>query len=155
MKQKKKIIPKEKAVFWLDNEGNWQNEHGRFEHPKIIRFFHASIQKDADGYFVCQTTETFEEKVYFRYEDTALFVFEIHFRDQIELVLNTGKTMILNPEQLAHRDDFLYLITPDHRIKFNQKTLISLSKHLEEKNGCLWLNFNDQRWKIKSLDQKG
>ena len=146
----KRIIEKEDAVFWLDKDGNWQNEHGRFQHPKLIRFFHSSIQKDDNGYFVSQTTDEFEEKVYFRYEDTALFVFDIDVGDaQVRLLLNTGEDMMLNPEQLVQKKDCLYVETLDHSIKFTQKTLVKLSAYMVEKDGVLGLDLNGKTWEIK------
>ena len=48
------VIPKENAVFRMDGNGIWHNEHGRFEHPKIINHFNRSIQKDEQGYFLSQ-----------------------------------------------------------------------------------------------------
>ena len=51
------IISKENAVFWMDNQGHWQNEHGPIEHPRIIKYFNACIRKDTSGYFVHQKTE--------------------------------------------------------------------------------------------------
>ena len=77
------IIPKENAVFRMDGNGVWHNEHGKIEHPKIIKYFHQSIGKDDRGYFVFQTTDEFEEKVYFPYEETAMFVFDILFKSMI------------------------------------------------------------------------
>ncbi len=146
---KKITISQEDAVFWLDKDGVWQNEHGKFEHPKIIRFFHSSIQKDAGGYFVCQKTDEFEEKVYFRYEDTAIFVFDFAVDDQIRLVLNTGQKIVLDPKQLIQQDDSLYVLTRDQRIKFTQRALIKLSKYLSEKDGILRLTLNGKIWEIK------
>ena len=32
------IVPKEEAVFWLDAYGRWHNEHGVFEHKKIVAY---------------------------------------------------------------------------------------------------------------------
>ncbi len=58
----------------MDANGIWHNEHGRFEHPKIINHFNRSIQKDDLGYFLSQMIdEAKEEKVYFPYEETAVF----------------------------------------------------------------------------------
>ena len=158
-----RIIHKEDAVFWMDKDGIWHNKHGRFEHPKLIRFFHASIQKDDHGYFVHQKTDEFEEKVYFRYEDTAIFVFDIQFDrppdnktgDQMVLCLNNGEKKVLDPEQLFQKDDALYVVTPEHWIKFTQKTLVKLSRHITEKEGVLWLTLQGNAWRIKSsLDGK-
>jgi len=136
-KPKEIIISKQDAVFWMDKNGDWHNEHGKFEHPRIIKYFNASIKKDAKGYYVHQETKDCIEKVYFRYEDTAVFVFDVRIKDDIILILNTGETMVFDPKQLVTRDDNLYLQTPDHRIKFKDRALIKISKFMEEKNGQL------------------
>ncbi|WP_022665578.1 hypothetical protein [Desulfospira joergensenii] len=136
------IIPKEDAVFWMDKNGLWHNEHGKFEHPKIIRYFHESIQKDERGYHLRQTRDGFLEKVYFPHEDTALFVFDIREdAKNLTLILNTGKTMILDPGQLVTRDDSLYVQGPDHRIKFAQNALVKISRFLapDRESLCLIL----------------
>jgi hypothetical protein len=131
------IIPKENAVFWLDKNGVWYNEHGKFEHPKIIAYFHKSIRKDDQGYHVFQVREGYEEKVYFPYEDTALFVFDM--KGTGTLVLNTTDTLPLDPSQLYTCSDNLYVQTPEHRIKFGQRALMKLARLLVEKDERLFL----------------
>ena len=71
------VISKDKAVFWLDKNGRWHNAHGKFQHQKIINYFHSAIKKDAKGYYLFQDRGDFREKVYFHYEDTPLFVVRI------------------------------------------------------------------------------
>ena len=131
------VIPKEEAVFHLDKNGFWRNEHGKFEHPKIIRYFHSAIGWDEQGYHVRQIRDGFEEKVYFPYEDTALFVFDI--KNSSTLVLNTTEELTLEPDQLFTRDDNLYIQTPAHCIKFAERALMKLSHFLVEKEGRLFL----------------
>ncbi len=107
-KLKVKVIPKEKAVFWLDKNGRWHNKDGTFEHKKIIKFFHSSIKKDKNGYYLSQDLGTHTEKVYFKYEETALFVFDIiKNKEEIILVLNTKKRIRLEPEKLFIKEDSL------------------------------------------------
>jgi len=136
-KKKQIIIPKEDAVFRMDKNGDWHNKHGKFEHPKIIRYFNASIKKDAKGYYVCQETDELIEKVYFHYEDTALFVLDIKTNEDILLILNNTDTIKLDPDQLFSRDDNLYLQTPEHQIKFKDRALLKISKFMDEKDGQL------------------
>jgi hypothetical protein len=131
------IVPKENAVFWMDKNGIWHNEHGKFEHPKIIAYFHKSIRKDDQGYHVYQIRDGCEEKVYFPYEDTALFVVDL--KDNHTLVLNTTDTLPLDPSRLFTRDDNLYIDTPEHCIKFGQRALMKLARLLEEKEDRLFL----------------
>lgn len=131
------VIPKEKAVFRLDKNGIWHNEHGKFEHPKIIAYFHKSIRKDDQGYHVFQVRDQCEEKVYFPYEDTALFVFDL--KETNTLVLNTTETIPLDPSRLFTRNDNLYMQTPEHCIKFGQRALMKLSRMLMEKQDRLFL----------------
>jgi hypothetical protein len=132
-------VPKEEAVFWMDKHGVWHNEHGRFEHPKMINYFNASIRKDEIGYHVYQLTDEFEEKVYFCHEDTALFVVDLTVGNGVELLLNNKTRMPLCPDDLYSRDDALYLRTPDHRIKFSDRALVKLSKFMEDKGDHLFV----------------
>ncbi|MBU8849166.1 MAG: MFS transporter permease [Desulfobacterales bacterium] len=135
--KKENIISKEDAVFRMNKNGDWYNEHGKFEHPKIIRYFNASIKKDKSGYYVHQETEDFIEKVYFHYEDTALFVIDIKENEDIILILNNKDTIKFDPGQLFVRNDNLYLQIPEHRIKFKDRALLKISKFIEEEDGQL------------------
>ncbi len=137
------VIPRENAVFRMDGNGIWHNAHGRFEHPKIIAHFNRSIQKDDQGYFLSQMIdENREEKVYFPYEDTAVFVVDITPRgnDTIDLVLNTSRQLTLDPETLFIKDDNLFLHTTDHLIKFNQHALTKIVRFLDETDLGMVLN---------------
>jgi hypothetical protein len=141
------IVPKENAVFWMDKNGIWHNEHGKFEHPKIIAYFHKSIRKDDQGYHVYQIRDGCEEKVYFPYEDTALFVVDL--KDNQTLVLNTTDTLPLDPSQLFTRDDSLYIDTPEHCIKFGQRALMKLARLLEEKEDRLFVVLDGKAHEIR------
>ncbi|MFZ1984511.1 MAG: MFS transporter permease [Desulfatitalea sp.] len=125
------VIPKEEAVFWMDRFGQWYNASGRFRHKKIIDYFNASIRKDELGYFVEQIRESVYEKVYFRYEDTPLFVVEASDGDPIELVLNTRETLLLLPDQLFIREDNLYQQRDGECIRFSDRVLLQLSAHID------------------------
>ena len=142
------VIPKEKALFWLDKDGRWQNEDGRFRHKKIIDHFHVSISKDADGYYVSRGKGGVLEKVYFRCEDTALFVFNIVETEKIILILNTRKRIKLNPAQLYLQHDNLYMIEDGEKIKFAEHALIKISKFIEEKGNKLIIKINGIKYKI-------
>ncbi len=144
------VIPREKAVFWLDGDGRWHNAHGPFQHKKIIDYFHASIQKDQNGYFLCQETDDRREKVYFRYADTALFVFDVIWDDSLLVVLNTGKNLPLQPKHLFVENDALYLRMGEDRIKFTQRCLMNLSDRLEIKDGTYFIQINQKKYKIAS-----
>lgn len=142
-------IPKEEAVFWLDAEGRWNNANGPFEHPKIRDYFHASIKRDENGYYVGQQRDAVYEKVYFRYADTALFVFGVKIgAKEIMLKLNTGMGLKLKPEDLLIRDDNLYTQTAQGLAKFNQRCLLEISKLLDEENGALFITIGNERFKI-------
>jgi hypothetical protein len=142
------VIPKEDAVFWLDKDGRWRNEDGRFRHKKIIDHFHSSILKDANGYFVSQQRGDCLEKVYFRYEDTALFVFDVICDPQIILILNTKRKILLNPDHLFLNKDNLYLMDGDDKIKFAEYALIKISNFIEENNGQFYIALSAKRYKI-------
>ncbi len=143
------IISKEDAVFWMDKNGTWHNEHGPFEHPKIIKYFHSSIHKDEQGYYVHQSTDQIEEKVYFNYEDTALFVYTLITVDkEIVLVLNTGQKLTLDPETLFAKDDNLYAQTPDHCIKFTTGALVKISDYLDDEGDTLVITVDGKTFPI-------
>jgi hypothetical protein len=132
---KEVVVPKENAVFWLDAQGRWHNKHGVFEHQKIIAYFHSAIRKDADGYHLFQEHGGHTvEKVYFRYEDTALFVFDISISsdsDKIRLILNTKEEIPLDPSVLFIRNENLYLDHDGHCIKFIDRAMLKLAPRLK------------------------
>ncbi|MDH3835857.1 MAG: MFS transporter permease [Desulfobacteraceae bacterium] len=135
-KEKKEVVvPKEKAVFWLDAYGRWHNEHGMFEHKKIISYFHSSIRKDAEGYYLFQKHDDHTiEKVYFKYEDTALFVFDVKAQndsDKIRLILNTKDEIPLAQENLFVQNDNLYMEHAGDRIKFIDRAMMKLAHRLK------------------------
>lgn len=147
-------IPKEEAVFWMDKNGVWHNEHGRFEHPRIIKYFNTSIRKDENGYHVYQVRDDCEEKVYFPYEDTALFVVDLVGTDEFVLVLNNTERMVLDPGQMVVRGDSLYVETAEHRIKFNDRVLLKLSRHMTETDDGLFITIGGSSFKIKEPVEK-
>jgi hypothetical protein len=131
------VIPMEEAVFWMDGQGRWHNHHGPFEHKKIIDHFNAAIQKDEDGYFVGQSHDGIYEKVYFPYQDTALFVTDLFWDEPVQLLINTGKRMDLSPELLFIRDDQLFYQKGNEIIKFSQHALTKISEKIEfSESGC-------------------
>ena len=72
------------------------------------------------------------EKVYFNYEDTALFVFDIISEDpDIFLLLNTRQTIKLQPRNLFIKDDQLYIQAEDDRIKFSERALAQMSRYID------------------------
>jgi len=140
--KKQNIIPKEQAVFWMDKDGTWHNEHGTLEHPKIIKYFNQSIAKDDQGYFLSQIINDVEEKVYFPYEETAVFVVDLVKKDAgIKLTLNILETIALNPEALYIKADALFMETDAHLVKFTQKALARMTSFLKETPQGLALNF--------------
>lgn len=139
------VIPKDKAVFWMDRFGRWHNDGGPFEHKKIIDYFNASIRRDEAGYFVVQTREAVREKVYFRYEDTPLFAVDMRGNDAIELILNTREVMPLSPRDLFVSKDTLYMRRGDERVRFTDRAMLKLSGHLDEADGRYWYVEGDHR----------
>lgn len=132
--KKEVVIPKEDAVFWLDAFGRWRNKHGVFEHRKIIDYFHSSIRKDADGYYLYQKREdNVSEKVYFKCEDTALFVFDLKIQQdpqEVRLILNTKDEILLVPEALFIQNEHLYMTYRGERIKFVDRATMKLFDRL-------------------------
>jgi hypothetical protein len=139
------VIPKEKAVFWLDENGRWHNVHGEFQHKKIIDYFHSSIQKDEKGYYLFQERDNLQEKVYFHYEDTALFVVDLIKDNDITLILNTKNQVKLKPKNLFTRNDNLYMRMGKEIIKFAERALMKISDVLE---------FSDEQYFIKVTGRK-
>jgi len=121
------IIPREQAVFWLDKDGRWRNEAGRFALKKIVRHFHESIARDEGGYFVTQMNNGRLEKVYFPYEDTALFAIDLDIKEPPTIRLNTGKRLPLFPESIFHSSENLYTRHGEEWIKFSERSLLKLA----------------------------
>lgn len=147
--RKQIIVSKEDAVFWMDKNGNWNNEHGKFEHPKIIKYFNSSIKKDESGYYVHQVTDEYEEKVYFSYEDTALFVVDVKEDEDIIFILNNNTTIKLGSGQLFIKEDSLYFQIPEHRIKFSSRALLKISRFMEERNGQLSFTIHGRNYPVE------
>lgn len=142
------VIKKEDAVFWMDAAGYWRNSGGKFRKKKIIDLFHQSIAKDDGGYFISRVRDGFLEKVYFRVEDTAFFVFEVLINDDIILVLNTGKHLTLDPGDLYVKDDHLYLVQDNERIKFSERAMVQIASIIEEAGNNLVINTKKGSFRI-------
>jgi len=131
------IISKEDAVFWMDGNGRWHNQHGEFEHKKVVAYFNRSIAYDADGYFVSQVRDGMLEKVYFPYQETALFAVDILLNDDILLCLNTGKQIPMDPKKLIIRKDNLYMYFENQIVKFTDRSMMKLSDLFDDTGGKL------------------
>jgi len=142
------IIPKERAIFWLDKNGRWHNAHGEFQHKKIIDYFHSSIQKDEKGYYLFQERGNLREKVYFHYEDTALFAVDLIKDEDITLILNTKKQLKLKPKNLFIRNDNLYMRLGQETIKFAERGLMKISDLLEFKDDQYLIKVKNRRYRI-------
>ena len=125
------VIPREKAVFRLDARGRWCNRHGVFRNRRICDHFHAAIRRDAAGYHLRQELPDRVEKVYFPYEDTALFVVRVALGDPVELTLNTRRQVALDPALLFVRGESLYLTLEGERVKFTERAMLSLAEAME------------------------
>ena len=131
---KEVVIEKEDAVFRMDGNGQWHNQHGRFQHKKVIDYFHTCIQKDEHGFYLTQERDKCIEKVYFPYEETAYFVFNVIAGDPITLVLNTKERLKLDPKGLCIKDDNLYLRHGEDIIKFTDRSMMKIASFLEERD---------------------
>ena len=147
-------IPKDKAVFWLDANGCWHNSDGKFRHKKIIDYFHSSIKRDPKGYHLYQAHENYIEKVYFHYDDQALFVFDVQKKDDTTLVLNTQKRIKLKPRKLFIKNDSLYMQLGDETIKFSEQGLMKIAPSLEEDGDLLFIRSKNRRYRIPTLEEK-
>ncbi len=142
------VISKEDAVFWMDENGQWHNEHGKFEHPRIIKHFNTSIKKDTKGFYVAQSTDQVEEKVYFKYKETAIFVVDLKQKDGLILILNTGRTARFDPKQLMVKNDSLFVRTEGCLIKFSSQAMVKISRYLKEEEGKLMFSLDGKSWPI-------
>lgn len=143
------VIPKHQASFRMDGDGRWHNKDGPFRHKRVIRHFNAAIDKDEMGYFVTQQRGETKEKVYFPYEETALFVVEVLWPDPLRLKLNTGRKEILDPRCLFISGDHLYYQLENGTAKFNQRTLLSISDSLSFEEEKYYFNFDSIRISIE------
>jgi len=141
-------ITRDEAVFRLDGNGCWHNSDGKFRHKKIIDYFHTSIQRDQKGYHLCQAHDKYIEKVYFPYEDKALFVFDVIENNDIMLVLNTKKRTRLKPKKLFIENDNLYMQLGNEVIKFAEQGLMKISSFLEEEGDGLFIRSKNRRYRI-------
>jgi hypothetical protein len=145
-------ISKKDAVFRLDKNGRWHNQAGEFKHKKIIDYFHASIRKDKNGYHLFQSHGDHTEKVYFNYEDTALFVFDTITEDpDIFLVLNTRQKIKLQPRNLFIKDDQLYMEAGDDRIKFSERALTQISRYIDCEEDQYVLKVSEGKFLIRTF----
>jgi hypothetical protein len=151
-KIKEIVIQKDDAVFWLDKDGCWHNENGKFKHKKIINYFHSCIKRDRQGYYLYQENENYAEKVYFPYEDQALFVFDVIRQNDVTLVLNTKQQIKLRPRKLFIKNDCLYMHRVEDIIKFAEQGLMKIAQLLEEENDQLYIRIRERRYKIPAMD---
>ena len=143
------VISKEDAVFWMDGNGRWRNAHGEFRHKKVIEYFHTSIVKDKGGYFLRQVLGDTVEKVYFRYEETPVFVFEVILGEDIILVLNTGRRIRLDPDRLYVKGDHLFMHAGEEVVKFTDRSMMKISPFIEEKKGQFYFGRNAEHHLIQ------
>ena len=129
------VIPKHKAAFRMDGDGRWHNHDGPFRHQRVIDHFNAAIDKDAMGYFIAQQRAGITEKAYFPHEGTVLFVVDVLWGEPVRLKLNTGPTVIMDPNDLYVMEDHLYYRLGDEIAKFNQRALMEMADKLSQKNG--------------------
>ncbi|MBT8342074.1 MAG: MFS transporter permease [Desulfatitalea sp.] len=125
------VVEKEEAVFWMDRFGRWHNDGGPFEHKKIIDYFNSAIRRDENGYFLYQAWDETIEKVYFKHEDTPLFVVDVRMGEPMELVLNTRESVSLVPADLFVCQDQLYMARGDERLKFTDRVVMKLCTQIE------------------------
>ncbi len=149
---RKIIIEKESAVFRLDANGRWQNQHGRFQHKKVIDYFHTCIKKDQHGFYLTQQREDCIEKVYFPYEETAYFVFDVIVGDDIVLVLNTGQRLELDPRQLCIKKDNLYMRHKEDIIKFTDRSMMKMAALMEDTEDGYAFVFQGRKYPIDTVD---
>ena len=88
------------------------------------------------------------EKVYFPYEETALFAVDVVWEPSARLLLNTGESIPLTPEKLFVRNDHLFCGRGDEIIKFSERALMAISPRLEQAQGGYVLNLMGRKCAI-------
>ena len=92
------------------------------------------------------------QKVYFAYEDQALFVFDVLRKNEVTLVLNTQKHVKLKPRCLFTKNDNLYMHMGEETIKFAEQGLMKIAQDLEDEDGQLYIRSKNRRYKILTLE---
>jgi hypothetical protein len=148
-RQREVTIPKENVSFWLDRNGFWHNEKEQFENERIIHYFHSCIKKDALGFHLAQRHRDYLEKVYFPYEDTPLFVFDVIKGKEVTLVLNTRKRIRLRPKKLFTRSENLYMQFGQEEVKFTEHSLVKIADmlHFDKEND--FIRFRGRKYRIE------
>jgi hypothetical protein len=99
--------------------------------------------------YLTQERDNYREKVYFPYEETAYFVFEVIKDKETALLLNTKKKIKLRPRLLFIKDDSLYMSVGDDCIKFTEHALMKLSEMLEYEKDNYFIRVKGRKYKIK------
>jgi hypothetical protein len=149
------VVPREKALFRLDGRGRWCNAYGVFRNRRISDYFHSAIRRDAGGYYVCQESDNRIEKVYFPYEDTALFVVDVVMAEEIRLLLNTRRQLPLDPAALFVSGDCLYLTRGGERIKFSERALLKLADVMDFTDQGYFIRVCGLRHRIRQAPGSG
>ena len=137
----------------MDGNGRWHNVDGPFQHKKLIDHFNRCIGWDTDGFFVSQERDDIREKVYFPYEETALFGVDAVIEAEVSILLNTGEKTKLEPEDLYIKDDQLFMNYLGTFIKFTDRCLMQLADYIEEIDGIYYFEFKDKKVMIATMDQ--
>lgn len=144
------VIPKEYAKFRMDRNGRWLNDGGPVEKASIIRYLNSAIEKDENGYYVTHMLGERREKVYFGYDDTALFIIDLKLNgDDISLLLNTKRRLKLEPAGLFLKDDSLYFEQSGHVIKFSERAMVKMAPLLAESEEGLVVTINGRKQIIR------
>ena len=146
-----RVVSKERSEIRLSERGHWFHRQEPFENENIIRFFHRAIRKDESGrYYLYNTFEGNEEKVYFEVEDTAFFVWRVKFdrgSGVFRITLNTGSEETLDVHSL-HEDarGVMYCLLSDgDRARFNPRSLQQLSEHAVMDGDAIFIDVKGER----------
>ena len=90
--------------------------------------------------------------MYFPYEETAYFVFDVVVGEDIALVLNTKERLKLDPEGLCIKDDNLYMRHGEVIIKFTDRSMMKIAAFLEERDSGYDFVFQENTYPIAIVD---
>ncbi len=42
---KEVVVTRDEAVFWMDENSHWHNQHGAFQHPKVMYYMGTLVKR--------------------------------------------------------------------------------------------------------------
>ncbi len=138
----------------LDERGRWTHEGLDFENSRIIRLFARSVDRTEGGTWVLEVGRfTYPITV----EDCGFFVQRVDFgTDPPTLYLSDQTKEPLEPDTLDYQGEgklYCSVKNGDFRARFKWHAYYGLAEQLVERNGKVFLEWNDTRMSLGPLDE--